>query len=158
MPWMSPVNRSGTVADSLGSLCSARSDTLHKTRNYRKLVYGVRILRKSPCAYRNCRTKRKAGHRPWSNTCQVGYVWISQGKAHRDEVENSLLVDHSWEQQEYLGNDPQYTGHKCAAQAHRDTSQDRHLQGSKWCSNITGPLRGEVWTSHNYRLLPEMTS
>ena len=79
---MCPVNRSSTVADSSGSVWSGRSDTLRKTRNYLEQAYGVRILRRSPCPYRNCRTKRKASQRPYIKIYQVGYTWVSQGRAH----------------------------------------------------------------------------
>lgn len=135
---MSPVNRSGTVADSLGSPWPAKQ----------KLI-GTSLLSKNigkiTCACWNCRTKRKAGHRPRIISCQVGYIWTS---VWGNGNEYTLLGHHSWEEWEYLGSAPQYTGPRCVALAYRATSQERSKQGSIWCSSNTGPFRGEVCTSH----------
>lgn len=124
---MSPVNRSGTVADSSGSPWPAKQ----------KLI-GTSLLSKDigkiTCAHRNCRTKRKAGHRPWISSSWAAYIWTS---VWANGVEHALLGHHSWEQWEYLGSAPQHTGPKCAALAYRATRQDRSKQGSKWCSNNT---------------------
>lgn len=66
---MSPVNRSGTVAGSSDSLWPGKQKLIGTLLS--------KDIGKITCAYRNRRAKRKAGHRPWNNSCHVGYIWTS---------------------------------------------------------------------------------